>query len=102
MTSVTIHTHPYASTRIRTYLRTARRMTYQRLLMMNEPCITDVAVVEMCASAEVGERAIYRRLLGLPVRGRAGTAADKAIAAWRERERQPVEPTPLRAANGAG
>jgi hypothetical protein len=44
------------------------------------PAITDALVSEIVDSAETCERSVLRRLLNLPVRGRAGARVDREIA----------------------
>lgn len=42
--------------------------------------LTDAEIAVISARASVTTTTVYRRLLGLPVRGRAGERCDRAIA----------------------
>jgi hypothetical protein len=52
------------------------------------PAITDALVSELVDRSETCERTVLRRLLDLPVRGRAGARVDREIAARLHGERR--------------
>lgn len=62
------------------FLLNGENHPFSVLIMNRAPRITDELLTEIQRDASVAERTVYRRLLGLPVRGRARGRVDRVLA----------------------